>query len=89
MSKSIRYSRWSYSVQKTAQKNTKYSRSETMLKIGHLAKSIAFAWAIAFAKYSIWAKILNCLKYVKIDSVFALELFCAKNRSEKHQIFQK
>ena len=44
-----------------------------MLKNGHLAKSIAFAWAIAFAKYSIWAKILNSLKYVKIDSVFTLE----------------
>ena len=56
MSKLIRYSRWSYSVEKTAQKKTKYSRNETKLKIGHLAKSIAFAWAIAFAKYSIWAQ---------------------------------
>ena len=73
MSKSIRYSHWSNSVQKTARKNTKYSRNERVLKIGHLAKSIAFAWAIAFAKYSIWAKIFNCLKHVKIDSVFALE----------------
>ena len=60
-----------------------------MLKISHLTKSIASAWAIAFAKYSSWVKILNSLKYVKIDSVLALELFCAKNRSEKHQIFQK
>ena len=73
MSKSIRYSHWSNSVQKTARKNTKYSRNERMLKIGHLAKSIAFAWAIAFAKYSIWAKIFNWLKHLKIDSVFALE----------------
>ena len=73
MSKSIRYSHWSNSVQKTARKNTKYSRNERMLKIGHLTKSIAFAWAIAFAKYSIWAKIFNCLKHVKIDSVFVLE----------------
>ena len=73
MSKSILYSHCSNSAQKTARKNTKYSRNETMLKIGHLAKSIAFAWAIAFAKYSIWAKMLNCLKYVKIDSVFTLE----------------
>ena len=45
MSKSILYSHWSNSVQKTARKNTKYSSNETMLKIGHLAKSIAFAWA--------------------------------------------
>ena len=56
MPKSILYSHWSNSVQKTAQKNTKYSRNETI-----------------FAKYSIWTKILNCLKYVKIDSVFTLE----------------
>ena len=40
MSKSILYSHWSNSAQKTARKNTKYSRNETMLKIGHLAKSI-------------------------------------------------
>ena len=73
MSKSILYSHWSNSVQKTARKNTKYSRSETMLKIGHLSKAIAFAWAIDFAKYSIWAKNLNCLKYVKIDFAFTLE----------------
>ena len=73
MSKSILYSHWSNSVQKTARKNTKYSRNETMLKMGHLARYIAFAWAIAFAKYSIWAKNLNCLKHVKIDSIFTLE----------------
>ena len=73
MSKSIPYSHWSNSVQKTVRKNTKYSRNETMLKIGHLSKSIAFAWAIAFAKYLIWPQILNCLKHVKIDSVFTLE----------------
>ena len=73
MSKSILYSHWSNSVQKTAGKNTKYSRNERMLKIGHLAKSLGFAWAIALAKYPIWVKILNCLKHVKIDSVFALE----------------
>ena len=72
-------------MQKTARKNTKYSRNETMLKIGHLAKSIAFAWQninlgkILNAKYSvIWAKKhqipeINSLKLVKIDSVFTLE----------------
>ena len=36
MSKSILYSHWSNSVQKTARKNIKYSRNETRLKIGHL-----------------------------------------------------
>ena len=40
----------SCSVQKTAPKNTKYSRNETILKIGHHAK------AIAHAKSSLWVK---------------------------------
>ena len=29
-------------MQKTARKNAKYSRNETILKIGHLAKAIDF-----------------------------------------------
>ena len=37
-------------VQKTAPKNTKYCRNETILKIGHHAK------AIAHAKSSLWVK---------------------------------
>ena len=41
---------YSCSVQKTAAKNTKYSRNETILKIGHHAK------AIAHAKSSLWVK---------------------------------
>ena len=41
---------------KTAPKNTKYSRNKTSLKIGHLAKAIAHAKAIAFAKGSVWVK---------------------------------
>ena len=39
-----------FSVKKTAQKNTKYSRNETILKISHHAK------AIAHAKSSLWVK---------------------------------
>ena len=38
------------SAQKTARKNTKYLTNETILKIGHFAK------AIAFAKWSVWVK---------------------------------
>ena len=38
-------------VQKTARKNTKYSKNETILKIGHLARAIAHAKTIAFAKW--------------------------------------
>ena len=43
MSKSIVQLIWSCPVQKTAAKNSKYSRNETILKIGHLAKAIAHA----------------------------------------------
>ena len=41
---------YSCSVPKTAAKNTKYSRNETILKIGHHAK------AIAHARSSLWVK---------------------------------
>ena len=50
MSKSILQIIYSCSVQKTAPKNTKYSRNETILKIGHHAK------AIAYEKSSLWLK---------------------------------
>ena len=48
MSKSILKMIWSCSLEKTAPKNTKYSRNETILKIGYHAK------AIAHAKSSLW-----------------------------------
>jgi len=41
MSKSVLQIISSCSVQKTAPKNTKYSRNETIFKIGHHAKAIA------------------------------------------------
>ena len=50
MSKSILDIIYSCSVQKTAPKNTKYSRNETIFKIAHHAK------AIAHAKSSLWVK---------------------------------
>ena len=50
-SKSILLIIYSCSLQKTAPKNTKYSRYETIFKIGHHAK------AIAHAKSSLWLKI--------------------------------
>ena len=68
---------------KTAPKNPKYSRNEANLKIAHLAK------AIAFAKWSVWVKNEKCQKHAKHHSTRLLELFCAKNRSKKHQIFEK
>ena len=75
-------------VQKTVRKNIKYSINETILKIGHLSKAIAHAKAIAFAKWSVWVKNYKCQKHVKNYSTRTLELFCAKNRSKKHQIFE-
>ena len=50
MSKCILQIIYSCSGQKTARKNTQYSRNETILKIGHNAK------AIAHAKSSFWMK---------------------------------
>ena len=41
---------------KTTGKNTKNSRNETILKIGHLADAIAHAKAIVFEKWSVWIK---------------------------------
>ena len=42
-SKSILKIIWSCYVKQTAQKNIKYSRNETILKIGHDAQAIAHA----------------------------------------------
>ena len=50
MRKTILQDYKSSSMQKPARKNTKYSKNETILKIGHLAK------AIAFPKWSVWVK---------------------------------
>ena len=50
---------------KTARKNTKYSRNDTILEIGYLAKAIAHAKAIAFAKWSVYVKNLKSQKHAK------------------------
>ena len=56
MQRTILQEQHSCSVKKTARKNTKYWRNQTILKIGHLPKAIAHAKAIAFAKWSVWVK---------------------------------
>ena len=56
MRKTILQERYSRSVQKTARKNSKYPRNETILKIGHLAKAIAHAKPVDFAKCSVLFK---------------------------------
>ena len=65
MRKTILQEHKSCCVQKTTQKDIKYSRDETIFKIGHLAKAIAHAKAIAFAKWSFWVKNYKCQKHAK------------------------
>ena len=59
---------------KSARKNTKYSRNETILKIGHLARAIAHPKATGFAKWSVWVKNSKCQKHAKNDSPRTLQL---------------
>ena len=89
MLKTILQEHWSCCVQKTVRKNIKYSRNETILKIGHLTKAIAHAKAIAFAKWSVWVKNYKCQKHAKKHSTRTLELFSLKNCSKKHQVLEK
>ena len=79
MSKFILQIIWSCSVQKTAAKNTKYSRNETILKVSHHAcKGYSLCKILTLGKNE------NSKKHVTIHSTNHLELFCAKNRSKKH-----
>ena len=76
ISKSILQVIYSCSLQKTARKNTKYWRNETILKMGHHAKPLQ--------NRPFGSKIKIKKKHVKIYPGSDLELFCAKNRSKKH-----
>ena len=62
------------SVQKTAGKNSQYSRNETILKIDHFSKSIAYA------KWAVWIKIFFLQKYAENESTRTIKLFFARNR---------
>ena len=53
-----------------------------------MAKNGKNAKAIDHAKYPVWVKKLNCLKYVINVSKKTLGLFCAKNASKKQPIFE-
>ena len=54
MRKTIPQEHYKCSVQKTARKNTKYSRNATIFKIGYITKALGHAKAIAFAEWSVW-----------------------------------
>ena len=79
MSKSILQIILSCSVQKNVSRNTKYSRNESILKIGHHACK-----GYSPCKILTLAQKLKFQNHVKIHSTNLLELFCAKNRSKKH-----
>ena len=66
---------YSYSMKKTALKNTEYSKNETILNIG---KNDLHAKAIAFAKSSVLLKKENGQKHSKDESTDTIELFYAK-----------
>ena len=76
-------------MQKTAPKHIKYSRNESILKIGHLAKAIAHAKARAFAEGSVWVKNKNSKNMPKLILQEHYSCSVQKNRSKRHQIFQK
>ena len=85
MSTSILQIIYSCSVQKTAPKNTKYSRNESILKIGHHAckgyspcKILTLAQKLKFQK--------TCQN--PFYKSFTVVLW-KKNRSKKHQVFEK
>ena len=64
-------------MQKTARKSIKYLRNKTILKIKQHAK------AIDLAKSSLWVKTKIPKKHVKMQSIYHLELFCAKKTRNK------
>ena len=64
-------------VQKTARKNSQYSRNEIILKIDHFGKSIAHA------KWALWVKNFFFQKYAENESTRTIKWFCAKNRWKK------
>ena len=83
MSKSILQIIYSCSVQKTAPKNTKYSEKWDHFQNRPSCKGYSPCKILTLAQK------LKFQKHVKIHSTNHLQLFCAKNRSKKHQIFEK
>ena len=76
-------------MEKSARRNTKYSRIETIFKLGHPSKAIAHLKAIVFAKWSVCVKIKKLKKNAKKQSTTTLELFRAKNRSRKRNKYSR
>ena len=83
MSKSILQIIYSCSVQKTARKNTKYSRNESILELGYRAK------AIAHGKWSLCSKIKIPIDLSKSNLQIIQSCPVQKTAGKKHEIFQK
>ena len=79
MSKCILQIIKSFSVEKTARRNTKSSKNESILEIGHYQK------ATAHSEYSFWVKNRNSKKLEESHFTNHLD----NNRSKKHQMFEK
>ena len=75
-------------MQKSARKNTNYSRTETILKIGQLAKAIAHAKAIAFQNGNFGSKIKNA-KTGEKPFYKNIRVVPCKKTARKYQIFEK
>ena len=73
----------SCSVQKTAGKNSQYSRNRSILKIDHFDKYIGHA------KCAVWVKNFFLQKYAENESTRTIKLFCEKRRWKKQLIFEK
>ena len=84
MSKSILQIIYSCSLQKTAPKNTKYSRNESILKIGHHACK-----GYSPCKILTLAQKLKFKKHVKIHSTNHLQLFSAKTTAPKNTKYSR
>ena len=74
---------------KQIEKNTKYSRNETSLKIGHLAKAIAHAKAIAFAKWSVFGQKLKMPKTCEKPFYKNIKVLLCKKQIEKNTKYSR
>ena len=72
-----------------SKKHQIFEKVRAILKVGHLAKAIGHAKAVAFGKMVSLGQNLKMQKNMGRNFTRTIELFCAKNRSEKHQIFEK
>ena len=89
MSTSILQIIYSCCVQKPAPKNTKYSRNESIFKIGHHAKTIAHAKIFTFAQKSKFQKTCQNLFYKSFTVVLCKKTAPKKTKYSRNERFFK